>query len=63
VEQLFSRAGLLTDPNMDPHFLAILTSIGKNKAVHNPSVKAILDKYYSKFRGGSSPGNAGIEEE
>jgi hypothetical protein len=27
VEQLFSRSGNLSDPNMDPEFLATLTSI------------------------------------
>jgi hypothetical protein len=31
VEQLFSRSGHLSDPNMDPDYLAILTSIGINK--------------------------------
>ena len=35
VEQLFSRAGLLTDPNMDPDFLAKLTSIAINKSAYN----------------------------
>ena len=50
-EQLFSRAGLLSDPNIDPHFLAQLTMMGKNKAVFKPTVKAILDKYYAKYRG------------
>ena len=48
-EQLFSTAGNLSDPNMDEHFLAILTSIIKNKAAFNPKVAAILDKYYAKF--------------
>ena len=32
VEQLFSRAGNLADPNMDPSLLATLTMIGVNKS-------------------------------
>ena len=57
-EQLFSRAGLLSDPNIDPHFPAQLISIGKNKAVFKPTVKAILDKYYAKYRGNSAASSA-----
>ena len=34
VEQYFSRAGQLSDPNMDAEYLGTLTSIGVNKAVH-----------------------------
>ena len=48
---LFSRAGLLTDPNMDPHFLAILTSIAINKAAYEPTWEKIKAKYFEKFRG------------
>ena len=48
-EQLFSTSGNLSDPNMDVEFLAILTSIIKNKAAFNPKVAAILDKYFAKF--------------
>ena len=54
IEQIFSRSGNLSDPNMDPHFLALLTKIGKNKAAYKPSHKEILAKYYAKFRGSSS---------
>ena len=59
-EQLFSRAGLLSlsDPNIDPHFLAQLTTIGKNKAAFKPTVKAILDKYYAKHRGNCAASSA-----
>lgn len=51
VEQIFSRAGLLSDPNLDPDHLVTLTKIGFNKFACNPSVKAIKDKYYELFRG------------
>lgn len=44
-EQLFSRSGRLSDDNgkMDPHQLAIWTSIGVNRSVHEPSGKQILE--------------------
>ena len=54
MEQLFSRSGNLSDPNMDPHFLAILTSIGINKKVYKPSVSEIKDMYFKMFRAQSS---------
>ena len=50
-EQLFSTAGNLSDPNMDPKFLGILVSIIKNKAAFNPPLAAIKEKYFAKFRG------------
>ena len=46
---------------MDPHFLALLTIIGKNKAAFNPSVAAIRDKYYAKYRGQGSSSSVTIE--
>ena len=39
---------------MDPHFLAILSAIAKNKSVYQRSTSAIKEKYYAKFRGGAS---------
>ena len=51
VEQRFSRAGALSDPNMDPFYLGILVMVGTNKSKFKPSVKAIKERYYSKFRG------------
>jgi hypothetical protein len=53
-ENFFSTAGNLSDPNMDPHFLAILSAIAKNKSVYKLSISAIKEKYYAKFRGGAS---------
>ena len=60
VEQIFSRAGLLADPNLDPVNLVTLVKIGFNKAACNPSVEAITDKYmYYKLFRGDAKGNAG----
>ena len=50
-EQMFSTAGNLSDPNMDPKFLGTLVSIMKNKAAFNPPRAAIKEKYFAKFRG------------
>ena len=41
VEQIFSRAGLLSDPNLDPDHLATLVKVGYNKKAYEPMVKAI----------------------
>ena len=61
VEQIFSRAGLLADPNLDPVHLVTLVKIGFNKAACNPSVEAITDKYmyYKLLFRGDAKGNAG----
>ena len=56
VEQVFSRAGLLSDPNINPDYLARLVMVSVNKKAFRPSVKAIKDKYYEIFRG---PGKSG----
>ena len=53
VEQIFSRAGLLADPNLDPAHLVRLVKVGFNKAAFEPTVAQILDKYYELFRGGA----------
>ena len=44
VEQYFSRAGLLSDPNMDAYYLGILVMVGTNKSRFKPSLKAILER-------------------
>ena len=51
VEQYFSRAGAISDPNLDPAFLGILTMVGVNKRRFKPSVEAVKARYYEKFRG------------
>ena len=45
-----SPQGLLSDPNMDPHYLGILVMVGTNNSKLKPPLKAIKE-YYSKFRG------------
>ena len=44
VEQIFSRAGLLADPNLNPAHLAVLVRIGFNKKAFEPAVAAIKEK-------------------
>lgn len=36
---------------MDPHYLGILVMVGTNKSKFKPPLKAIKERYYSKFRG------------
>ena len=50
-EQLFSRAGHLSDNNgkAPPHRLAVWASISSNRQVYEPSVQQIREHYYKKF--------------
>ena len=50
VERLFSRAGNLSDPNIDTHVLATLTRIGFNRFAYESSWEAIKAAYYAKYR-------------
>ena len=59
VEQVFSRAGNLSDPNMDPEYLASLTIIAVNQKAFWPTDAMIKDKYYEMFRG---KGGEGMDE-
>ena len=64
VEQVFSRAGGLSDPHIDPIFLSALVMASVNKKAYCPSVNAIRDKYYELFRGkGSGAGSSSGERE
>ena len=54
VEQVFSRAGQLSEVNLDPDTLTDMVSIMVNKLAYKPSVKDIMDKYYEMFRGKNS---------
>ena len=54
VEQGFSRAGQLSEVNLDPDALVDMVSIKVNKLAYKPSVKDIMDKYYEMFRGKNS---------
>ena len=53
-EQLFSRAGDLSDDNgkMDPAQLSVWTSIGVNYSTYRPPTKKILERYLLKFSKG-----------
>ena len=51
VEQVFSRAGRISDPNMNPAYLGTLVMVGMNKKNYSPPLNAIKELYYSKFRG------------
>ncbi len=69
VEQVFSRAGNLSDPNMDPEYLAHLVMVGIKKKSYKPVTKPssvnVKDKYYELFRGQGGNGlerNEGMEE-
>ena len=57
VERLFSRSGLLSDPNMHPKYLGLLTAIRVNKAAYKPWVAEIKAKYYQKFRKSAQGGD------
>ena len=60
-EQLFSRSGDLSDDNgkMDPHRLAVWTSIGVNYSTYQPTNTQILERYLLKF---SKGGKASVAE-
>ena len=61
VEMVFSRAGNLSDPNMDPEFLAHLVMVLINKKSYKPSIDAIKDKYFELFRGKGGEGQEADE--
>ena len=42
VEQVISRAGRMSDPNMDPAFLGTLVIVGMNKKNHSPLLNASM---------------------
>ena len=44
VEQIFSRAGLLSDPNIDQDYLVTLVMISCNKKAFQPTTTAIKAK-------------------
>ena len=47
---LISRAGQVSEVNLDPDTLTDMVSIMVNKLAYKPSVKDIMDKYYEMFR-------------
>ena len=46
---------------IDPAYLGVLVMVGANKNRFKPTVKAIMERYYNKYRGegGIEPGGAG----
>ena len=64
VAQVFSRAGNLSDPNIDPEFLAHLVMVSVNKKAFQPSIEAIKKKYYELYRGkgGAGEGDEGAAD-
>ncbi len=50
-ENVFSRAGHMSDPNLDPSYLGILTTVGVNKASYKPPVSEIRRKYFELCAG------------
>ena len=53
VDQVFSRAGQLSEVNLHPDSLAGMVSIMVNKHAYKPSLNDIMDKsqYYEMFPG------------
>ena len=49
VEQIFSLGGRLSDPNIDPGYLASLVFMGSNMKVYMPPVKDIWQRCLRKF--------------
>ena len=47
VSQVFSRAGRMSEPNMDPAYLGTLVMVGMNKKNYSPPLNAIKELYYS----------------
>ena len=42
---------LLSDPNMDPEYLAMLVTVGVNTKKFKPPLTSIKERYYAMFRG------------
>ncbi len=55
VEQVFSRAGQLSEVNLDPDALADMVLIMVNKYAYTPSLQVVMDKFYEMFRGKNHP--------
>ena len=49
VEQIFSLGGRLSDPNMNPSYLATLVFIGSNMKIYMPPKNEIYQRYLRKF--------------
>ena len=62
VEQYFSRAGKLSDFNLTPAYLGKLVMVGVNKKRFWPSVQAIKERYYLKYRSDAGTSAKGAAE-
>jgi hypothetical protein len=49
VEQIFSLGGRLSDPNINPAYLATLVFVGSNEKMYMPPVKDVFQRYLCKF--------------
>ena len=49
VEQIFSLGGRLSDPNINPAYLASLVFVGSNIKLFTPPKDAVLQRYLRKF--------------
>jgi hypothetical protein len=63
VEQVFSRAGLLADPNLLPAHLSKLVIVGFNKNAFKPQLAAIKDQYNEMVRNEKGKGPEDTEKE
>jgi hypothetical protein len=65
VEQIFSLAGRLSDPNFYPHRLPTLLRIHFKKKTFMPSKQAIRERYFRKYRkaGQSHDKEDGVESD
>ena len=52
---MFSRAGQLSELNLDPDSLADMVSIIVNKHTYKSSLQDVMDKYYEMFHGKNRP--------
>ena len=52
VEQIFSLGGRVSDPNINPDYLATLVFVGSNYKVYMPPKKDIYQRYLCKFTKG-----------
>lgn len=57
VEQIFSLAGRIADPSLDPEHLQRMVQVNFNKKFHMPTIENIRAKYYSKYRKAGSSGS------
>jgi len=62
IEQVFSRARLLADPDLLPAHLSTINIVSVNKNAFKPLLAAIKDKYHEVFRNKKGKGPANAEQ-